>query len=202
MAFGFLPGGGFAVGHHQGFDRNIPHSFIRVQAPVTPRTVSKGKGIYAVQPRPVTAIPKISVADKGKSQKRAKVPRKEGVSVQAECTVLTHTPATTAEKKKRKIRPAKKAAKPTRRVRPAKAKVPALTAEERREGWKRPSKKHVIGRRTVQPLLEAYLGDNRFAVLARLTCSQRKELDRTGTQRVPRRTGSAGQSRRGDDRRQ
>lgn len=36
LAFGFLPNGGFAVGHHSTFNRNIPHSFIQILAPSQP----------------------------------------------------------------------------------------------------------------------------------------------------------------------
>ncbi|KAL5979018.1 hypothetical protein ACLOJK_018915, partial [Asimina triloba] len=38
LAFGFLPGGGFALSDHRSFDLAIPHRFIHVPALMTPRT--------------------------------------------------------------------------------------------------------------------------------------------------------------------
>lgn len=115
-------------------------------------------------------------AEKKKRCRKApkKSPKKSSAPALAKPAALTNAPlraVKTAEKKKM--------------TRPTKAQTYKLTPAERKEGWRLPSKRRLIPRKTVQTLPEGYLGDNRFAVLAKLTCSQRKEIDRTGTLRTP-----------------
>ena len=56
-----------------------------------------------------------------------------------------------------------------------------LTPQEKKQGWRLPSRRHSTYKRVVSITSPSYLEGNRFAVLAKLLCSQRKELDRTGT---------------------
>lgn len=52
-----------------------------------------------------------------------------------------------------------------------------LTPQEKKQGWRLPSRRHSTYKRVVS--IPSYLEG--FVVLAKLLCSQRKELDRTGT---------------------
>lgn len=55
-----------------------------------------------------------------------------------------------------------------------------LSNTERKQGWELPSKKHVAATTTILPS-EEYPVSNKYGILGSLTCSQRKEIDRTGT---------------------